>query len=80
MVIAFEMHDDVCVFAHPPGYGEAVDELDHLLERRNSGALLEARYRRAFEELLARHLCYADGHTHLDSRLCEEVPPRASTG
>ena len=72
MRIAFDMHDDVCVFAHPPGYDEAVDELDHLLERRNFGTLSEVHYRRALEELVARHPWFVDGHAHLGNRLYRE--------
>ena len=71
MTVAFKMHDDICVFAHPPEYDEAVDQLDHLLERRNSGALSNMRYRRALEELVARHPWYVDGHVHLGNRLYE---------
>ena len=72
MRIAFEMHDDVCVFAHPPGYDEAVDELDLILERRNFGALSELHYRRALEELVSRRPWFVDGHAHLGNRLYHE--------
>ena len=72
MTIAFKMHDGVCVFAHPPEYDEAVDQLDHLLEWRNSGTLSSMRYRPALEELVARRPWYVDGHAHLGNRLYEE--------
>ena len=42
MRIAFQMRDYICIFAYPPGYDEAVDQLDNLLEQRNSGVLSEA--------------------------------------
>ncbi|MDE0388829.1 MAG: hypothetical protein OXI75_09035 [Rhodospirillales bacterium] len=44
MRIAFQMRDYICIFTYPPGYDEAVDQLDNLLEQRNSGALSEAHY------------------------------------
>ena len=49
MTIAFRMHGDFCVFTHPPRYDEAVDQLNHLLERCSFGTLSEAHYRRALE-------------------------------
>lgn len=40
MPLAFRMNEDVCVFVHhPPAGDEAAEELDDLLERRDSGAL-----------------------------------------
>ena len=77
MRIALGMHDDACVFAHPPQYDDTMDQLDHLLERRNFGTLLEVHYRRALEELVARHPWFVDGHAHLgNSVISQPVPPR----
>ena len=72
MKIAFEMQREVCVFAHPPGHGGAADELDDLLERRDSGAMSQARYLRALENLVSRHPWYVDGHAHLGNALHEQ--------
>ncbi len=72
MTIAFEMHDDVCVFAHPPGSDRVVDEFDDLLERRESGALSAERYRRGLQALVARQPGFVDGHAHLGNAIYEE--------
>ena len=69
MPLAFEMHQDVCVFVHPPGDDGAVAELDDLLERLACGALSQALYLRALEELVARHPRFVDGHAHLGTAL-----------
>ena len=69
MSLAFEMHQDVCVFVHPPADDAAVAALDDLLERRACGTLSQARYLRALEELVARHPRFVDGHAHLGTAL-----------
>ena len=69
MTVAYEMHDDVCVFVHPPGHRAAAEELGDLLERRDAGTLPQARYLRALEELVARHPRFVDGHAHLGNAL-----------
>ena len=72
MTIAFEMREDVCVFAHPLRDDRAAEELDNLLEERDTGALPEVRYRRALEDLVSRHPLYVDGHAHLGNALYGE--------
>ena len=72
MTLAFELHGDGCVFAHPSQYDRAADELDLLLERRDAGALSKMRYRRALEELVSRHPWFVDGHAHLGNALYGE--------
>ena len=72
MTMAFEMHGDVCVFTHPPGYEGAVDTLDELLARRDAGTLSQTRYRRGLEDLVSRHPWFVDGHAHLGNALHEQ--------
>ena len=65
MTIGLEMHEDVAVFAYPPGYEGVVDEFDDLLDSRDTGRFSQARYRKALAELVARNPWFIDGHAHL---------------
>lgn len=65
MTIGLEMHEDVAVFTWPPGYDGVVDEFDELLDRRDTGRLSRARYRKALGELVERNPWFIDGHAHL---------------
>ena len=65
MTIGLEMHEEVAVFTWPPNYHEVADEFDDLLNRRDTGRLSRARYRKALGELVASHPWFIDGHAHL---------------
>ena len=72
MTITFEMRDDVCVFVYPKRHGDAVAQLDALLERRDSGVVPQTRYLRALEKLAADNPWFIDGHAHIGTALYEQ--------
>ena len=69
MTIVIEMNDDGAVFQYPSGYADVVDEFDDLLDRRETGRLVENRYLCALENLVARHPWFIDGHAHIGNSL-----------
>lgn len=64
--------EDGARFRHGAGEREADDELDNLLDQRNSGSLSQKRYLLALGALLERSPNFVDGHAHLGFAMLEQ--------
>lgn len=71
-MITLEVNGDVAVFRYPSEYADVVDDFHDLLDKRETGRLVESRYLRALEELVARHPWFIDGHAHIGNSLFDQ--------
>jgi tetratricopeptide (TPR) repeat protein len=76
MTITLEIHEDGAAFRHPEGYGGIVEEMDDLLERRDTGRIDAGGYLVGLLDFVARHPDFIDGHAHLGLALYRQRKTR----